>query len=1140
MAMGKPFSMQAPEDVAKEYGGNKQNIAKAAQMGLLDPTTAVMAGMFIDRMREAQAEEQQQTATVAEQVFSPQPAPQGMPAQPPMPQGMSQSRMPQGMSQPQMTAQMPRGMGATPQAAQMQAMQQKMAPRPSVAGMNQLPMGPGMIPRAASGGLLAFATGGVLEGVDVIPYFENYGEDVVYGEIASKNAEPFAGIIFHDDIIPGKSIEARLNYYGEYDAGRKDPGFYGYHFAVDNKGNIYQTAPLDKRTNHFGNPDEATKKIFKEQFGENFSVGNKNTLGVTYLGNEDGSDSTVTPEARKAVAKLTKALRQEFNIPTDTIISHAEATQEGRGQEGVEIAQIAKEAEISPAVATQTDISTQTPKVEPKITDAFDTGNPDVIANQEALLKLAEPTTERPPVVTNQTVTPNNVVPGGIVGDVAFEAPPPETFSAPSLLSLPRSFQTYTPSNNTRGGFNDIFGGIVGNVSSPPTVDVNRPKIISDEVVDVRDQFKPTVVNDAPNIGNTNASGLNALSPFNINSLVSFPESTAQAKTVEPSGFMPYGDPSIKGFNNQFNMAPEVVAQDAGMPKSQGILTSTEEAAYPIIKERRLNEAAQAAQDATTQRDPKFETAQPTSLETGLAMGKNLGTIFGQTPKVEPEITDAFDTSNAGVLANQTAGRELAEQGNFNFIPSDVTNEMGARGAAPYGNPDIAGFNRQFNTAPEVEAQQAEQQAEQQDKAQPAKQDFTKEQQNAFSAVDKYQVGNTNVREIGDYLKEQKDLMPKKGENTVAFEKYIEGLTGEKGKIASDLQRNKAMAFIAGGAAAVQNAEKRGVKGGVLSQVLSAFSSAAGAGLPVYADAVEKADSKQFNALKALSSLEEGMRSEERAMVNAAFTRRDSDIKANMTQKNADLNRRLQFDVANLKLQDPTDLERYMKAYKIVNSKDLKDSVTGKSLFTEAQIANAQMTVDAYINARKAGTNRDATLDLQRQRVTQSWISSNMDQNYKLLKDTDMGLTLMQTNPQAASETLERMLIRQIKQTSPDSTLGKSLREQYGIPADEFIKSGTETETETRTGTGTGFDFDQPVEIIQTRLDATRSHINSIHNRGTDPGKVTQYSNALFKRIQDLNETQPDKAKQLGIDGIKTRKDFDRYLGLADMDSFGA
>ena len=108
-----------------------------------------------------------------------------MPAQPSIPRGMPQPRMsaqmPQGMPQPRMSAQMPqgmpqsrmpqgmptqtpRGMGATSQAAQMQALQQKMAPRPSVAGVNQLPMGPGMIPRAAGGGLLAFAGGGDVPG----------------------------------------------------------------------------------------------------------------------------------------------------------------------------------------------------------------------------------------------------------------------------------------------------------------------------------------------------------------------------------------------------------------------------------------------------------------------------------------------------------------------------------------------------------------------------------------------------------------------------------------------------------------------------------------------------------------------------------------------------------------------------------------------------------------------------------------------------------------------------------------------------------------------------------------------------------------------------------------------------------------
>jgi hypothetical protein len=122
--------------------------------------------MYIDRMREAQAEEQQQTATVAEQVFSPQPAPQSMPQMQLAQQGLGGApvtapapKMPTGVNMG-----MPRSMGATPQAVQMQAMQQKMAPRPSVAGMNQLPMGPGMIPRAASGGLLAFAGGGEIQG----------------------------------------------------------------------------------------------------------------------------------------------------------------------------------------------------------------------------------------------------------------------------------------------------------------------------------------------------------------------------------------------------------------------------------------------------------------------------------------------------------------------------------------------------------------------------------------------------------------------------------------------------------------------------------------------------------------------------------------------------------------------------------------------------------------------------------------------------------------------------------------------------------------------------------------------------------------------------------------------------------------
>ena len=82
MAMTKPYSLQAPEEVAKEYGGDKRRIQQAAAMGIIDPTSAVLAGMFIDRMRGAMAQEQAPMQTVAEQVLSPRPQMAGLGAAP--------------------------------------------------------------------------------------------------------------------------------------------------------------------------------------------------------------------------------------------------------------------------------------------------------------------------------------------------------------------------------------------------------------------------------------------------------------------------------------------------------------------------------------------------------------------------------------------------------------------------------------------------------------------------------------------------------------------------------------------------------------------------------------------------------------------------------------------------------------------------------------------------------------------------------------------------------------------------------------------------------------------------------------------------------------------------------------------------
>ena len=65
----KPYSLQAPEQIAKDYGGNKQKIAEAMQTGILDPTAGTLAGMFIDRIRAAAQQEQAPQQTVAQQIW---------------------------------------------------------------------------------------------------------------------------------------------------------------------------------------------------------------------------------------------------------------------------------------------------------------------------------------------------------------------------------------------------------------------------------------------------------------------------------------------------------------------------------------------------------------------------------------------------------------------------------------------------------------------------------------------------------------------------------------------------------------------------------------------------------------------------------------------------------------------------------------------------------------------------------------------------------------------------------------------------------------------------------------------------------------------------------------------------------------
>jgi len=155
--MPKPFSLQAPEDIAKEYGGNKQKIAQAMQTGLVDPTAGTLAGMFIDRMRNAQMQEGAQQPSVAQQVFAPPAPPAPPPGAPPM-GGMGPPPGAPPMGAPPMGGMPPAPpMGAPPMGAPPMGM--------ADGGLAALPVPESMFDEPmdgeyAGGGIVAFSDGG--------------------------------------------------------------------------------------------------------------------------------------------------------------------------------------------------------------------------------------------------------------------------------------------------------------------------------------------------------------------------------------------------------------------------------------------------------------------------------------------------------------------------------------------------------------------------------------------------------------------------------------------------------------------------------------------------------------------------------------------------------------------------------------------------------------------------------------------------------------------------------------------------------------------------------------------------------------------------------------------------------------------
>lgn len=140
------LNAQMIDEVISKSGGNKKKIAQMAQTGMIDPTTAVLAGMKIDRIRNAAQAEQVPTQSVAEQVMNPQPQMGNM--------GMGALPQAQQMPQAPMPAQMPQQ--PVPQAAPAPQQPQPMA-QGGVAALDYLEQG------YAPGGLVSFQDAGSVQ-----------------------------------------------------------------------------------------------------------------------------------------------------------------------------------------------------------------------------------------------------------------------------------------------------------------------------------------------------------------------------------------------------------------------------------------------------------------------------------------------------------------------------------------------------------------------------------------------------------------------------------------------------------------------------------------------------------------------------------------------------------------------------------------------------------------------------------------------------------------------------------------------------------------------------------------------------------------------------------------------------------------
>ena len=168
--------MQSPEQIAKDYGGNKQKIAEAMQMGVLD------------RMRSAAQQEAAPQQSVAQQVFAP-------PAPPPMAAPAGLGATPEAAAMPPMNAAPPMG-AAPPQEMPAMAEGGMVPPYASGGGLSDIPVPDGMFDEPSNGGFGdGYAGGGMVAFLEGGPVKEKTPEEIAKEEeekayLARLDSEP--------------------------------------------------------------------------------------------------------------------------------------------------------------------------------------------------------------------------------------------------------------------------------------------------------------------------------------------------------------------------------------------------------------------------------------------------------------------------------------------------------------------------------------------------------------------------------------------------------------------------------------------------------------------------------------------------------------------------------------------------------------------------------------------------------------------------------------------------------------------------------------------------------------------------------------------------------------------------------------